>query len=186
MDAALACVSLGNIDILLLSTRLPEQGSLKLVNTLIEIAPQVKVVVMGISDERTRVLQYVEAGANGYVLEGNSLADLLATIRATHDGDAIISPKIASALIERIAELARSFTKIGSLPPGDNVLTEREIEVLELIGQNLTNQDIAEHLVIELGTVKNHVHSILSKLGVERREEAAALLGFVRRKYKLD
>lgn len=179
VEEALARLNQESIDILLLSTRLPDQGSLRLVNTLLDTAPQVKVVVMGISDERQRVLQYVEAGANGYVLDKNSLSDLLATIRATHAGESIISPKIATALIERIAELAHSISKMGGVAQGENELTEREIEVLELISQGLTNQEIAERLVIELGTVKNHVHSILNKLGVEKREDAASLLGLV-------
>jgi DNA-binding NarL/FixJ family response regulator len=127
------------------------------------------------------VLRYVEAGATGYVLKNHSLEDLIETVRAVQDGKVFVAPQIAAALMERLSNLARMFSNVESNVTDTTSLTEREIEVLELIGKGLTNQQIAEKLVIELGTVKNHVHNILEKLNVRTRNEAAAYLAFIKR-----
>jgi two-component system nitrate/nitrite response regulator NarL len=181
---ALELVQKENVDIVLVSTGLPNDEALTLTKSILQTAPKVKIVVLGITEDRGQVLQFIEAGADGYVLQEDSLEDLLAAVRAAHAGKALISPQIASALIDRVTELAHAFTKIGTAPPEAIELTEREIEVLELISQNLNNQEIAERLVIEVGTVKNHVHSILRKLGVDKREQAASLLGWIKGKEK--
>jgi DNA-binding NarL/FixJ family response regulator len=103
------------------------------------------------------------------------VTDLVDKIHAAHRGEALVSPEIAGALVSRITEL----TEVRPIPEYryrlDQVadLTPREQEVLDLIGEGLSNQEIADHLVIEVGTVKNHVHSILNKLDVSDRDEAA-------------
>jgi DNA-binding NarL/FixJ family response regulator len=118
------------------------------------------------------------------VLRESSLNDLLTTIRAVYNGRALISGEIAAALIQRVSEFAQAFAQTGVTPPESLNLTAREFEVLELLSQNLSNQEIAERLVIERGTVKNHVHSILSKLGVDRREEAGNLMSITKERFK--
>ena len=82
-----------------MSTRLPNQGAFQLIRTLIQTAPGVKILVLGIAEAKERVLQYIEAGATGYVLKENSLEDLLTAIRAAQAGKALVSPEIAAALI---------------------------------------------------------------------------------------
>jgi two-component system nitrate/nitrite response regulator NarL len=84
-------------------------------------------------------------------------------------------------MMERLSDLAQMFSEIENSVTDDADLTSRELEVLELIGKGLTNQEISERLVIEVGTVKNHVHSILEKLNVSSRGEAAAYLAFIRK-----
>jgi DNA-binding NarL/FixJ family response regulator len=123
-------------------------------------------------------MQYVEAGASGYVLKDDTVAERLRHIRAAHAGKARVSPEIAAALMSRVAELAQ-LVKESSINADLGDLTPRELEVLTLFGQDLTNQEIAERLVIELGTVKNHVHSILQKLNVASRHEAIGYLVLV-------
>lgn len=180
VDEALDLVLHNGIDLVLVSTRLPDQGTIRLTNLLADKAASVKILVLGITESRESILNYVEAGAAGYVLRESSLDDLLTTIRAVHKGQALISPKIAATLMRRVSEFAQAFTRMGvSLPESLN-LTQREFEVLEMLDQNLTNPEIAERLVIEIGTVKNHVHSILNKLGVGSREEAASLIALIR------
>jgi DNA-binding NarL/FixJ family response regulator len=78
-------------------------------------------------------------------------------VRAAQDGKVFVSPQIAAAMMERLSNLARMFSDIESNVSDTTSLTGRELEVLELIGKGFTNQQIAEHLVIEIGTVKNHV-----------------------------
>jgi len=145
-----------------------------------EADPSVKVLVLGLGESKERVLRYVEAGADGYVLKNDSVDDLLRHIRAAQRGKALVSPKIAAALMSRVTELAQLFAEIESGISESADLTPREREILELIGQGLTNQEIADRLVIEVGTVKNHVHSILQKLDVSSRQDAASYLALIR------
>jgi two-component system, NarL family, nitrate/nitrite response regulator NarL len=127
---------------------------------------------IGLAEAQEQVLQYVQAGAAGYVLQDESLEDLLERVRDAHAGRVRVSPKIAAALMSRVAEYALLLDQVelGSYPVE---LTPREEEILAIIGQGLTNQEIADRLRIEVGTVKNHVHSILQKLDVNSRHEAA-------------
>lgn len=178
VDEALALAT--ESDVVLVSTRLPDNGALKLTSAIAEADPSVKVLVMGLGESKGRVLRYIEAGADGYVLKNDSVNDLLEHIRAAQKGKALVSPKIAAALMTRVTELAQLFADIESGINEAIDLTPREREILELIGQGLTNQEIADHLVIEVGTVKNHVHSILQKLDVSNRQDAASYLALIK------
>ena len=181
IEEALKIVEENVVDVALVSTRLPDQGALKLTQAITELAPATKVLALGMTEEKKRVLRYVEAGAAGYVLKDDSLDDMIETIRAAEEGKVFVSPKIAAAMMERLSDLAQMFSDIENSVTDDADLTDRELEVLELIGEGLTNQQISERLVIEVGTVKNHVHSILEKLNVSSRGEAAAYLAFIKK-----
>jgi DNA-binding NarL/FixJ family response regulator len=163
-------------DVVLVRSNLPNDGAHELAQALKD-DPSVKVLIIGVADHPEIILRAIEAGAVGYVLSDESVADLVAKIRAAHRGKALVSPEIAGALIARIAELVEvrpipeyryRLDQIGELTP-------REQEVLDLIAAGLSNQHIAQRLVIEVGTVKNHVHSILQKLDVSSRDDAATL-----------
>ena len=167
-------------DVILVSTRLPDSGALKLITAIAEVDPSVKVLALGLTESKERVLRYVEAGADGYVLKDNSVDELLTRIRAAHRDKALVSPKIAHALMSRVSEWAQLFEDIEVGVAESAELTPRELEILGLIGQGLTNQEIADRLIIEVGTVKNHVHSILQKLDVSSRQDAAAYLAVIK------
>jgi len=171
---------LAEADVALVSTRLRENGALRFTQGTAERDDSVKVLVIGLRESEQEILKYVEAGADGYVLRDNSVGTLLEKVRAADQGEALVSPDIAYALISRLTELAQLFSRVetGLDEPVD--LTPREQEVLDLVGQGLTNQQIADRLYIEVGTVKNHVHSILQKLDVNSREDAAAYLALIR------
>jgi DNA-binding NarL/FixJ family response regulator len=171
---------LAEADVALVSTRLRENGALKFTEGTAEREDAVKVLVIGLRESEQEILKYVEAGADGYVLRDNSVGTLLEKVRAADQGEALVSPDIAYALMSRLTELAQLFSRVetGLDEPVD--LTPREQEVLDLVGQGLTNQQIADRLYIEVGTVKNHVHSILQKLDVNSREDAAAYLALIR------
>jgi DNA-binding NarL/FixJ family response regulator len=175
---ALSVVNNVDIDVALVSTRLRE-GALELTQRITEHAPTTKVVALGLTESKDRVLRFVEAGAAGYILDDDSLSDLIATIRAVDADKALVSPEVAGALIERLADLAQLVADIDSSIPENANLTPREKEVLELIARGMTNQDIAKELVIEVGTVKSHVHNILDKLDVSSRRDATAYLAFI-------
>ena len=166
-------------DVLVVSTRLPDKGALRVTQAIAASGAPAKVLILGLAESKEEILQYVEAGAAGYVLQDDSVDDLLTKVRTTHSGEAVISPEIAAALMSRVAELAQSPPRpeAGQADPAE--LTPREREILELIGEGLSNQEIAERLVVEVGTVKNHVHNILQKLNVSNRREAAAYLTMI-------
>lgn len=178
---ALAAVSNEDVDMVLVSTHLPNDGALRLTSTMTEADSSLKVLALGVSEKKERVLQFVEAGASGYVRKDDSIDDLIEAIRAANKDQAKVSPKVAAALMARVSELTDLLTAVEGGFPGDySDLTPRELEILELIAKGYSNQKIADYLVIEVGTVKNHVHNILNKLDVRTREDAAAYLAIIK------
>ncbi len=163
-------------DILVVNTRLPNEGAIRITQAVAQSGLPAKVLALGLAESEAEILRYVEAGAAGYVLQDESVDDLLQKVRATASGQAHVSPEIAAALMERVAQLAQQAGQPDEDAPELADLTQREREILHLIGEGLTNQEIAQRLVIEIGTVKNHVHSILQKLNVSSRHDAAGFL----------
>ena len=161
-------------DVILVNTRMSDGAALELIWAVAEADLPAKVLALGLAESKEQILQYVEAGAAGYVLKDDSVDELLARVRGAYKGRARVSPKIAAALMSRVAEYAQLLDDVETGVGEAANLTPREQEILSLIGQGLTNQQIADLLVIEVGTVKNHVHSILQKLDASSRHEAAA------------
>jgi DNA-binding NarL/FixJ family response regulator len=177
-DEALQWLAQTPSDIVLASYLLPENGALWLVQTLglTEVAPKVLVTEMPRTAET--ILYWMEEGAAGYVYDQEGWAALVKKTRALCADEFLLCPEIAAALIGRIAELKQLAHELdaGALAQPSALyseLTPREREVLHLIGNDLSNQEIADTLVIELGTVKNHVHNLLRKLDVCNRRQAA-------------
>ena len=127
------------------------------------------VVALGVVDREEDVLAVLEAGAVGYVLHRASLADAVATIEAVGAGRTVCSPRVLAAVFRRLCELSARGLAAGR---GDS-LSAREREVMGLIARGLANKQIARTLGIAVCTVKNHVHNLLEKLGVDRRRAAA-------------
>jgi DNA-binding NarL/FixJ family response regulator len=134
-------------------------------------APGVTVVALGLRDSPRDVIACAEAGIVGYVAPDGSLDDLVAAIDGAACGEMPCSPRTAGFLLRHVARLA---DQRRPPEPEAAALTSREAEILALIDDGLSNKEIARRLVIELPTVKNHVHHILGKLRVHRRAEAAA------------
>ncbi len=171
-----ALAQIRHCDVVLISTDMPEYGAIRLTQAVTDSALAVNVLILGLAESEPEILQYIEAGAAGYVLKGDSTGELIKQIRAVNNGEALVSPEIAAALMGRVAELSQLFAEIESGIEDVEELTAREHEILELIGQGFTNREISERLYIEVGTVKNHVHNILQKLNVNSRHDAAAYL----------
>lgn len=129
-----------------------------------------RVVVLGVRETEAEVVSCAEAGSAGYVLRGDSLESLCSVVQAVARDETICSPKTTAVLLRRVAALASERRSHNGL----DLLTARECEILDLIEQGMANRDIASLLHIEVRTVKNHVHAILGKLGVQRRGQAAA------------
>jgi two-component system, NarL family, nitrate/nitrite response regulator NarL len=146
-------------------------GGLATLRRLAEVAPDSRLLAIAVRDVDADVLACIEAGAVGYVLRDASLEELAdAAHRALRD-EPLASPHVIATLMRRVAALSANGdrTSVGDL-------TTRELEVVELIEKGLSNKEIAAQLSIAVTTVKNHVHSILEKLKVQRRGEAASLV----------
>lgn len=142
--------------------------SVPLLGAITSCMPEVRVVALGVSEHE--VAACAEAGVSGYLLRGESLADLVAAMQSAAKGEARCSPRVAATLLRRVATLAAEREP----RPGLSRLTAREREILALIDEGLSNKEIARRLSIEVRTVKNHVHNMLEKLQVHSRGEAAA------------
>jgi two-component system, NarL family, nitrate/nitrite response regulator NarL len=139
------------------------------VQRLLAGLPDLKVVALAVADTEHDVIGCAEAGVSGYVTSDDSLETVAAIISSVARGELLCSPWVAAALLRRVA------TGMGApLAGGRGRLTVREREIVQLIDQGLSNKEIASRLFIALPTVKNHVHNILEKLQVHRRDEAAA------------
>jgi DNA-binding NarL/FixJ family response regulator len=182
LEDGLVFIQAQEVNIVLISASLPDRGALRFIQGVTERGLSTKVLALGLSGENKNVaLQYIEAGACGLILKDSSVKELLEAVRLAQKGEAQISGRIAGAVMERLSYLARMFSAVENKIDGDVRLTSRELEVLQFIGEGLTNQEIAARLVVEVGTVKNHVHSILEKLNVNNREQAASYLAFIKK-----
>jgi DNA-binding NarL/FixJ family response regulator len=142
------------------------------VRSLLSIAPAPRVIALAIHETGSEVIECAEAGFAGYVQLDASLQELVGVIEGAVRGEVVCSPRIAAALVERLAALSRERQS----PAGAVLLTGREVEIARLLAAGLSNKQIAGRLSIGLATVKNHVHSVLKKLNARTRGEAAAHL----------
>lgn len=164
--------------VVILGTELKGAGTLDAIQEINRDHADTKVLVMGLDEDPALIIKYVEAGASGYILQDESVDDMVGKLEAVREEKAIVSPSIAAAMMQRLAHLAALETPVAFMESRQSQLhelTAREEEVLSLISDGCTNQEIADRLVIEYGTVKNHVHNILSKLDVRNRHEAASI-----------
>jgi DNA-binding NarL/FixJ family response regulator len=166
--AGIDCVRRCRPDLVLVDTATP--GGLDILLALRATAPESRTVALGVMESGTEILACVEAGAVGYVPRDGSLDDLVLTLERAGRGEAVCPPGIMADLLRRVAELAGAgaFTVSGS-----QQLTSRELQVVQLIEDGMTNKEIADHLSVALSTVKNHIHNIFEKLQIRRRAEAA-------------
>jgi two-component system, NarL family, nitrate/nitrite response regulator NarL len=130
--------------------------------------PEAKLVAVGVSDGEAAA--WIEAGASGVVPPESSLEELVTAVERVAQGELVAPPEVTGHLADRVRRLAAETPSAVSA----DLLTPRESEILDLIREGLSNKQIAQRLSIQLQTVKNHVHKILRKLGVQRRGEAAA------------
>jgi DNA-binding NarL/FixJ family response regulator len=157
-------------DVVLMDIRMPRRSGIEACTAIKEVVPSTKIVILTISDEESDLFQAVRAGANGYLLKdvpGEEIAD---GIRAVVNGNSLISPSMASALLSEFAEMSRRAETRPQMPAPK--LTDRELQVLRLVARGMANRDIASELFISENTVKNHVRNILEKLQLHSRMEA--------------
>ena len=154
-------------DIVLMDVELPGEDGVTATQRLKMEMPAVTVVILTVRDDSQTLFEAIKAGAQGYLVKNVRSRELLEQLRGIARGEAAISRRMAARILE---EIRGQTEPVG---PGEE-LTARELEVLELVATRLSNAQIAERLVISEHTVKNHMKSILSKLHLRSRHQAAA------------
>jgi DNA-binding NarL/FixJ family response regulator len=171
-DEALQKVRESKPDVVLLDFGLENHDSLSLTATVHDEVPVARVVVMGLLPLQEDIANYVRAGASGFIMKDASFEDFFATIRAVADGAEVLPRALTNSLFSQVARHAVGGSKARVL---DAVrLTNRERQVIGLLGEGLSNKEIATRLNIAVYTVKSHVHNVLEKLALRSRLEVAA------------
>jgi NarL family two-component system response regulator LiaR len=153
-------------DVILLDMAMPRKTGLEAIYDIKRDDPQARILVLTSFAEDDQIFPAIKAGATGYLLKDASPRELLQAIRDVERGDVSLHPTIARKLV---SELKRP----PDLPPAGEPLTEREVQVLALVARGLSNQEIADQLVIGERTVRTHVSNILRKLHLANRTQAA-------------
>lgn len=175
-------------DVVLMDVRMPLLDGVAATRELLRLMPGLGVIILTTFDDDEYVFEGLKAGARGYMLKDTSAEEIVAAVRAVASGEALIQPSIARKVVAEFSRLAGGLAQpkldttqqpIAELQsPGSSLehlaepLTEREQDVLRALAAGRSNREIAEQLVITEGTVKNHVSSLLAKLGVRDRTQA--------------
>jgi two-component system NarL family response regulator len=157
-------------DVVLMDVRMPRINGIEAARQINLEAPTTKILMLTVSDEEDDLYEAIKAGANGYLLKEISVEEVAEAIRAVVQGQSLISPSMASKLLNEFNSLAKKAEERQQYPAP--ALTSRELEVLKLVAKGMSNREIADELYISENTVKNHVRNILEKLHLHSRMEA--------------
>ncbi len=153
-------------DVVLMDLVMPGMDGLEAIRELRAKSPRIRILVLTSFAGDDKVFPAIKAGALGYLLKDSDPEELVRAIHQVHRGESSLHPLIARKVLQ---EISRPLDR----PPTPEPLTEREVEVLQLVARGCSNQDIADHLVITEATVRSHVSNILGKLHLASRTQAA-------------
>lgn len=151
-------------DIILMDLVMDEMDGVEATRAIIQEWPEAKIVVVTSFLDDEKLYPVIEAGATSYLLKTSRASDIADAVRATYDGETVLEPKVTGKMMSRMRQKKEQ--------PLHDDLTEREFEILLLIAEGKSNQEIADELFIALKTVKTHVSNILNKLNVSDRTQA--------------
>jgi two-component system, NarL family, response regulator LiaR len=153
-------------DVVLMDLKLPEMDGIDATRKVVEISPRTQVIVLTSYHDDEHIFPAIRAGAISYVLKDIRPADLADAVRKAAAGEVVLHPRVARRLMHELKRMQAAANALTDL-------TEREIEVLRLVGEGLTNAEIAARLIISEKTAKSHISNILSKLHLADRTQAA-------------
>jgi DNA-binding NarL/FixJ family response regulator len=158
-------------NVVLLDLGLRSRNSLHIVEIVKKDFPPAKIIVMDLAPVQADILQYVKAGANGFILKDASLNDLLITIRTVAEGSTVLPPLLVDSLFSQIVDHA---VREGKSQLKEAVrMTKREREVIQFLGEGMSNREIGQKIRTSTYTVKSHIHNIMEKLALHTRLEIA-------------
>ena len=167
---AVEAVARGGVDLVLMDLHMPGTNGVQATRKILAKHPGVRILVLTTYSDESWVVDAIRAGAAGYLLKDAPRDRLIAAVRGTVDGETHLDPSVAGGLLVKIANQPADV-----LPDLDADLTDRERDVLSLLGKGLSNKEIADQLFLSEGTVRNYVSAVLSKLGVHDRTQAAVV-----------
>ena len=171
-EEALTLVAEDRPDVVLMDLNMPVMNGVQATQRLRRSHPTVRVLVLTTYADEAWVIDAIRAGAAGYLLKDTRRDDLVAAIKGTAEGKSFLDPAVAGKLMRQMtAEPAARAVAAGEV----EALTERELEVLRLLAQGYSNREIAQKMHLAAGTVRNYVSTILQKLGVGDRTQAAVV-----------
>ncbi|GAA1929561.1 response regulator transcription factor [Nocardioides marmoribigeumensis] len=151
-----------------LDARLPDGSGIEVCRSVRSIDPSINALILTSYDDDEALFSAIMAGASGYVLKEIKSSDLLTAIRHVATGESLIDPALTRRVLERVRNPTTTAPELAQL-------TEQELTLLEYIAEGLTNKEIGERMFLAEKTVKNYVSTVLAKLGVERRTQAAVI-----------
>ncbi|MEU2792775.1 response regulator transcription factor [Streptomyces sp. NPDC007100] len=165
------------VDVALVDIRMPVLDGLAAIGQLVALDPKPQVVMLTTFGDEENVTRALQAGASGFLLKDEGPQELISAVRAAAAGDAVLSPGVTGHVVKRMLQGSGRIGPAGGRNPDERLaaLTDREREVLAMLGEGLSNLEIGRRLEIGLGTVKTHVGRILDKTGTESRVQAALL-----------
>ena len=155
-------------DVVLLDVRMPKMSGIETCVEIKSAAPATRIVMLTASDDEADLYDAIKSGASGYLLKDASIDEVAQAVRLVADGQSLISPAMATKLLEEFKHMSGGDRSTGLAPR----LTDRELQVLRLMARGDNNREIGEQLFISANTVKNHVRNILEKLQLHSRMEA--------------
>lgn len=161
-------------DIVVLDIEMPVMDGITAARMLREEMPDCRIVMLTVWEDDDHLLEAIKLGVHGYLLKDLTPDDLFSMLRAVMNDETPLSPGLVGRLLVALRETGRSATTPPAVAGQD--LSPRELEVLRLVADGLTNKEIASKLCITVGTVKNHIHNALAKLEMENRIQAAAFV----------
>jgi len=162
-------------DLVLMDIHMPICNGLEATRRIHAAHPDVRILMLSISQEDDDLFEALQAGASGFVQKDSSKAHFLRSLRLALDGETALSPRQTTSVVAAFRRVIQGTQSAASEPQDGPSLTDRERDVLRLLAQGASNEEIAEQLMISLFTVKSHVRNILQKLGAENRRDAARI-----------
>ena len=157
-------------DVVVMDLNLPRMSGIEATRELVAVVPDARVLVLTVASDERSVLEALIAGACGYLLKDATIEEIAAGVRAAAAGQSFVSPRIGHHVLQRLRGQAGSDHDISA---DEAKLSERELDILRLVAEGCDNDEIAERLFLSPRTVKNHVSSILAKLDMHNRVQAA-------------